>query len=557
MLGKHTRAYDPEVVPGSKRLRRNLEDLFASNIVSGSRAQELFNDAAAAGDRAARPLLGPCGHNAARNLRRRMLKGSVWPKLYEATIPCWSPGVHRQEGQRLALLLPHEVLSKMCRVGSMTMLLDKRGCDPQTAAHVAACEAETGCALIACGMWGDGVPCNWDRTDSLEVLSWNLPGAPAPWKSLRVPVTGLSRKNISKDTFDSLLAVVCWSFQALSSGVYPARRHDGTPFDSPADAARRKLAGQPLGCRGVLAEIRGDWKMMKEVFKFPGWNTSSGICWLCTCTKDQIRDVSMDAEWRSSRLSHWDLVRRIHANGQELSPLCGAPWVKNTCFKVDWLHAVDQGVGADFVGNALVHIVENRRVEGSNAVSRCSALWASLQEFYRTSGAEDKLQNLTLGMLRKEGPRKSPKLRCGAAQLRALIPWVSDLCGRLLSADDPVEEAIRAAAGHLQQCYAALSSEGARELHRHARLFASQVVAIEAAVDDPARWRIKPKLHLFMELVSAPGARPAASWCYRDEDFGGTCAALARRRGGLLKPGATSRNMLTKFLIKTAFPRVL
>lgn len=557
MLSKHSRAYKTESVPPAKRLRRNLEDLFASNIVSGSRAQELFNDAAAAGDQSVRTLLGPCGHNAARNLKRRLLKGSLWPSLYEATIPCWSPRLHRQEDHRVALLLPHEALAVMCRVGSLQKLQEKAQCEPQTAEHVTKCETEQGCAFIPVGLWGDGVPCNWDRTDSLEVLSWNLPGAAPPWKSLRLPITAVSRKNVSSETFDALLQVVAWSFQAMASGIYPSRRHDGTLFETPSDTARRKMAGQPLGHRAVLAEIRGDWKFMKEVFKFPGWNSQSGICWLCTCTKDEIREVGLDAPWRASRLSHWDLVHRIHSNGQALSPLCGAPWVVNTCFKVDWLHAVDLGVGADFVGNVLAHIIEHRRVDGANVVQRCSSLWSLLQEFYTRTGTVDKLQNLTLGMIRKDGPGKSPKLRCGAAQLRALVPWVADLCLRLLSENDPVEGAIRAAAVHLQACYAALSSESANDLHLHARLFALQAIALEAAVEDPARWRVKPKMHLFMEMASVAGARPAASWCYRDEDFGGTCASLARRRGGLLKPGPTSRNLLSKFLIKTSVPRIV
>ena len=30
--------------------------------------------------------------------------------------------------------------------------------------------------ILALGLWMDGVPCNWDRTDSLEVFSLNFPG---------------------------------------------------------------------------------------------------------------------------------------------------------------------------------------------------------------------------------------------------------------------------------------------------------------------------------------------------------------------------------------------
>ena len=41
------------------------------------------------------------------------------------------------------------------------------------------------------------------------------------------------------------------------------------------------------------------------------------------------------------------------AHGRKICPLLSVPGVKNTLFKVDWLHAVDAGVRADFLGNEL------------------------------------------------------------------------------------------------------------------------------------------------------------------------------------------------------------
>jgi hypothetical protein len=57
-------------------------------------------------------------------------------------------------------------------------------------------------------------------------------------------------------------------------------------------------------------------------------------------------------------------------------------------------------------------------------------------------------------------------------------------------------------------------------------------------------WKIKPKLHLFLELCSVERTRPSLCWNYRDEDFGGSVARLARRRGGLLSASAFSRNLI-------------
>ena len=53
-------------------------------------------------------------------------------------------------------------------------------------------------------------------------------------------------------------------------------------------------------------------------------------------------------------------------------------------------------------------------------------------------------------------------------------------------------------------------------------------------------------MHLFLELCSS-GTEPQKFWNYRDEDFGGSVARLARRRGGMLCCSSTSRVVLQKF----------
>ena len=49
MLSKHKRPYEAASLTGDKRLSANLRDIFATNQLSGIRAQELINDFADAG----------------------------------------------------------------------------------------------------------------------------------------------------------------------------------------------------------------------------------------------------------------------------------------------------------------------------------------------------------------------------------------------------------------------------------------------------------------------------------------------------------------------------
>ena len=75
--------------------------------------------------------------------------------------------------------------------------------------------------MVPLGLWGDGVPGNWDRTESVEVVSLNLPGQSGKYKNLRLPFTALSHKLVTYGTFDDIMAVVAWSLQYAVLGKFP------------------------------------------------------------------------------------------------------------------------------------------------------------------------------------------------------------------------------------------------------------------------------------------------------------------------------------------------
>lgn len=547
MFSKNARPYDASALSPRKRLRRNIVDLMASNTISGARAQELLNDAWAAGDAESRRLVAKEDRrHAARNLRRHLLRHTQWPSLYTATIRVWDPARHAEAEEDVSILLPHEVLAMMVRIGSESALYAKGGLDAVSRAYLERCEALAGEPLVPLGLWGDGAPCNWDRSETLDIFSLNLPGISGDSRSIRIPLTGLSHRNVlSKHTFDDILAVVAWSLQWLALGEHPPTRHDRQEW-RPNDKKRRARAQTPLGVRGTLVEVRGDWKFFKETFNLPGWQGGGSICWRCFATMADLRDVGPTARWRQQPKDHWDVVKAVLDSGATLSPLFSIPWFTKDAFRIDWLHAVDLGVAADFAGNLFQALLETAAVPGGTKTERCTFIWREMQEFYAAAHVQDKLKNLTPGMIC--GPRASPKLRASAAQMRALVPFCKQLAERFLGGT-PEAEAIKAAASNLCRCYEALSSSSSGDdLASCSRRFAAQFVALEQ-ISPERRWRVKPKMHMFLELA-AEGSNPSLCWTYRDEDFGGTCARLSRRRGGLLKAQETSTVLLQRFLIK-------
>lgn len=296
MLAKNKRPHDPGELPPNARLRANVTDIAANQYLSARRVVELAQDVNA--------LEGSCmpdiarvrlsgSHNAHRDLHRIFQKRSQWPHLYWAEIRVLNIATQKEEHQWLAFKLPDEYVSCLHRHGRLDALLEEGGMDPLTRDHLRQCREQSGCAnLLAVGLWGDEMPCNWDRSESVAGVNINFPGLTGQWKNLRLPVTALPAKQVGPNTWHDIMGVVGWSFDALATGVSKAQRHDGAVWLT-SDKKRNRLnpgrdQRRPVSLRAALCEIRADWQFYAKVLHFPQHNKQSGCCWMCRCTPSQV-----------------------------------------------------------------------------------------------------------------------------------------------------------------------------------------------------------------------------------------------------------------------------
>ena len=127
-------------------------------------------------------------NNMHRDLLRKLMKGSQWPKLYASKIRTFDAKSQEEKEVWLPFLLPSEVLSCLVKHGDVGKLLGREGLDGKSLAHLQSCELELGVAagsFMALGLWVDGVATGWDRSESLEVISIHLPGLTGELKNLR------------------------------------------------------------------------------------------------------------------------------------------------------------------------------------------------------------------------------------------------------------------------------------------------------------------------------------------------------------------------------------
>ena len=545
-------------IPEGKRFRANVIDLFLTNEISGIRARDVCEDHEKAEPRSTADLrrAGTSGKylcNVPRELLTKLKKRSAWPPLYWAKIRVFDLQMQIERKKYLPFLLPHEIISCLDEHSvDKATLFQHSGLCKQSLAHLNKCAAAMGVPTAQCvsiGMWGDGVPMNFDRTQSLDVLSFSLPGLEGSQHGLRFPITVLPKKYIIRhNTKDDIFNVVSWSFQHLFAGRFPNTRHDGEPWlETDVWRKKRSLLKCPTA---FLVEMRGDWAFMKECFRFPQHNEVLGCCWLCAVTPDGIRNASSAAPWRLNRLSHWQVLHRLKIQSHAISPLFSIPHFRTDLVLMDWLHVADQGVSAVFLGSLFQYILH--KLPGQTEHDQISHLFGLVHEYYDSNSITSRLDNITLKML---GPKAKAKLRACAAEVRGLISFAPLLCRKFLDTSNVVDQTVLLASLDLQACYANLSRSDYNQhsMATSCRKFCMLLCELEKKTP---QFRVLPKLHLFQELCEMTDINPSLTWCYRDEDFGGSLAAMSRVRGGANRAANIAKSVLLKFCCSHKLPRL-
>ncbi len=86
---------------------------------------------------------------------------------------------------------------------------------------------------------------------------------------------------------DAVLKMISWSFNVLATGLYPAFKHDQTPFE---DELRWAQRGMPIaeGWCGALCEMRADLLEFVSACGFKTWSNLENPCFCCTCKKESL-----------------------------------------------------------------------------------------------------------------------------------------------------------------------------------------------------------------------------------------------------------------------------
>ena len=115
--------------------------------------------------------------------------------IYWAPVRVFNSKEDKEVSIKLPFILPHEVVEVLVRRGpGKEALLCQDGMCMESRRHLQqACDELKVAQLLGLGLWLDGVPCNWDRSASLEVVALSLPGLPEESKNFRLPLTVIEK----------------------------------------------------------------------------------------------------------------------------------------------------------------------------------------------------------------------------------------------------------------------------------------------------------------------------------------------------------------------------
>jgi hypothetical protein len=377
----------------------------------------------------------------------------------------------------------------------------------------------------------------FERYDSLYTISMSGLLKEGQTLDTNLLITSWSKSDCAPGaggTLETLWAWVSWDLQALANNRYP----NTDPFGQPLSSHFADIRGQtvlPDGFRAFLYGIQGDMDMFYEVgMPHFAQELPKPCCGWCAGSKTDVRpwfDFRADASWRSSvpmKQAEWSDV--VH-------PLQKLPGMHHHTFLIDWLHTVDLGVAAHFIGNVIYDITYNKLAH----MQRLSALAEVREIVLQPVEHGSTLSQFDLGNFTQ--PKKhlaTYPILCHmkAAHVRGLVPHALSLATKYHNTTSDHDRHVLRAARALDKVYSIMheeemfiNAETYWLLQKTATMFLLSYnwLASEAFRQDRKMWSLVPKHHYFAHLIEqAKFCNPRYVWCYGSEDFVGRASCLAQ-----------------------------
>jgi hypothetical protein len=492
-------------------------------------------------------------HNFERDLHRwahRQPWRQLLPELYTFDLPILTaagPAVRKH-----AAFLPHEVFSSLFRnapelfefllTGGQNNLeswWEEASQDRSTwhSSHPVVEAVPDARLRVPFGLHGDDA--GMHQQQPVLCVTWNSCAVRRPVLDSRLVFSVLKLSDVLKDAKDSTLqkfyGVLVWSLKALSSGTFPACDDEGRPFDEHYHPSRAKLAGQPLaaGYVGAFAELRGDWKWLKESLYLEQSFAHNYVCHCCRAHRKITRllftDFSRTARHRKTLVTAegwW----AIYAAAALVSPFLFIPGFHIFRVLFDALHCYDLGIYQVTVPSALWELTEASAqvFAGATRAARFVSAYQDYNAWCKRARVKARIRREKwVPQLWRKTIRSFPAITqhvAKAAALRSMVYWMARKCKDLKR--NP-RDLIRAGMFcHFVQADVVCRRSGRhftpeqrdRFAHHCERALVANHSLAHDALDEKL-YKLLPKHHAATHVAFDSDLNPRRVQCYPDEDM--------------------------------------
>ena len=349
-------------------------------------------------------------------------------------------------------------------------------------------------------------------------LAWNgVLGSRKAWTGRLLASVLPHRFKLARRTTRQLLAVMCWSFNVMLTGLYPSHDHRGLPFSE--DDPRREWSGRPLaeGWRAGCVELRGDWAFQASVYGVPHW-TSDHMCHMCAASKSgplHYTDFRRRPTWRFRRISHNLFMQLMRQKfGDRICPLFLMRGFHRDMVRTCSMHSLNLGFGEQVNGGCLRHLLDSGFYGDVGRLplqARLHLAWADFRRWAKDNHVTTSQPRFTVSKLNARADHDVPALSSKAYNSRVVTAYLAEACAGAQIANNTEEGLLVAGtAWGLAACY--------RRMERAPRFMTDlQAQSVETAgmlslqcfsalarralLQNRPRWIFKPKMHRIHHLL--------------------------------------------------------
>jgi hypothetical protein len=244
----------------------------------------------------ARPYAFPPGKSSGHYSRHLIpFIGSVEERawLYELDVPGHRKTEMSRTVHTIQVMPPHEILAEAMQAPAY---LEKVGeflasttMPPAYEEHVvvrSARQEDPEAVVVPLCLYMDAVP--YSQTDSVLGVWVECLATSRRWLC-----AVLRKRHVCKCgckgwcSYYPLFAMLDWSLQAVSRGLWPTDRHDGSAW-RPSDQSRSTRSGDRMPCRGAIIFIKGDWAEYAHTVGLPVWSDGIRPCYECAGSGEDL-----------------------------------------------------------------------------------------------------------------------------------------------------------------------------------------------------------------------------------------------------------------------------